>query len=802
MRTIGIDFGTTKTLVSRIRTSTGLPETVRLGQGTDHISTAVFIDDDGTLYFGDDADDRLSDPTGTYLRGFKMKLGNSTPVHMRMDASGKLVKYSASDIVTHYLRYIRERVQETVFAGAPVTHATITRPVNFSPLRCEALCQAALDAGFEAVELITEPEAAGLAFCRLCDEEAFLHSAMIVDWGGGTLDFALVTRQENRIETHPHLTDGEKNIGGECFDLQLWNYAEMLLKKQNVQGMDHVSMMPLIRKCKEKLSAATETTLRLRTEDGICPPLTIDRKTFNLLIDSHVELAAGKILRLTERIPAADKPEKLLLVGGSCRIPYIKTKLEAICELPAIAWHLSREAVALGAALWPTNPPGRPKKPIAPELPEPKTELTQEPTPAPIADTIPTPAQPAPQPPTKTHKRRNTALTIAAAGLMLAGIGIPTCLYEPDEHAEEPAEPETATESAPPPQISEPVVTPAEPTEEKDLPKAASDTTVDEQEVDLLILPPEPERTPQEELALQGITSADYNLKLFEAAEIGDKDLTELLILAGADVNSENSKKETPLFKAAENGKADIVKLLIEAKATIDKGNSYGETPLFAAARNKHVDVVELLISAGADVNKTSKNGTTPLYYSCSNGDLATLEVLRNAGASVHYGSADLMWEPCYHGHTDIIRELVEMNADVNRRTPFDSYPIHLCCYSGDIETVKLLIKGRANVNALNKDGKTPLRIATEKGHTEIAELLKASGAVMNAKDVVNLTHIVQAGESISSIALKCGTTTYGILELNEKYKNNANYLKIGDKLLIPYSPKAETYIKKKIQKK
>lgn len=86
MHTIGIDFGTTKTLVSRIVAETGRPETVRLGQGKDHITTSVFIMDTGEMVFGDEADDRMADPDGVYLRGFKMSLGSNTPLHVQMNS--------------------------------------------------------------------------------------------------------------------------------------------------------------------------------------------------------------------------------------------------------------------------------------------------------------------------------------------------------------------------------------------------------------------------------------------------------------------------------------------------------------------------------------------------------------------------------------------------------------------------------------------------------------------------------------------------------------------------------------------
>ncbi|MBR7108510.1 MAG: Hsp70 family protein, partial [Akkermansia sp.] len=360
MHTIGIDFGTTKTLVSRIIAHTGRAETVRLGQGADHIPTSLFIRPDGSMLFGNDAEDLIAEPSGVYLRGFKMKLGSSIPVHAQTTPDGKYVPYMASTLVTRYLAYIRQRVQDTVYAGEPVTRAIITRPVDFSPARLAELHKAALDAGFREVELTTEPEAAGLAFCRLNDAQAFRHSALIVDWGGGTLDVALVTREGNRILTHPKLTAGDTTIGGENFDHLLWQYAQTQLRQQGMSNINPLPMLPVIRKNKEKLSAADCATLRLSHEHGTCPPIEISRTRFNSLIQASVDRAAFLIRNLLEQIPPADKPEILLLVGGSCSIPLIKQTLEETCQLPAIYWHLSREAVSLGAALWdstPTTPP-------------------------------------------------------------------------------------------------------------------------------------------------------------------------------------------------------------------------------------------------------------------------------------------------------------------------------------------------------------------------------------------------------------------------------------------------------------
>ena len=353
---IGIDFGTSKTLVSHINPQTKRPETLRLGRGCDYLPTSVYIDTTGQLFFGDEADDMLEDYTGRYLRGFKMQLGSPAPLHVYLD-NGRPRMLTAKDLVQKYLQFIRCRVQELVYHGEPVTAATITRPVGFSPAQCEELKQAAHDAGFGTVEFSTEPEAAGLAFCRLNAAQAFKHSALIVDWGGGTLDFALVTRKGDTICTHSSLTDGDATMGGEKFDEKLWLHVEQEMPHK----LNPITQLPKIRRAKELLSSRENITLRLSYEGGTCPPLLIQREDFNELISAEVHKAVAKVQKLLTRIPAEHKPEMLLLVGGSSQIPLIKEQLEATCNLPAHRWHYSREAVAMGAALWGTrlqNAPG------------------------------------------------------------------------------------------------------------------------------------------------------------------------------------------------------------------------------------------------------------------------------------------------------------------------------------------------------------------------------------------------------------------------------------------------------------
>jgi cytohesin len=222
---------------------------------------------------------------------------------------------------------------------------------------------------------------------------------------------------------------------------------------------------------------------------------------------------------------------------------------------------------------------------------------------------------------------------------------------------------------------------------------------------------------------------------LHYAAAYGHKEIVELLIAKGADVNAKISdgfhKGDTPLdnakhkpeivdllrkhggktlyelsiWKAAFGGSIEAIKQHIAAGTDLNAKDTYGWIPLNHAAEGGHKEIIELLIANGADVNAQNVNGYTPLHTAILNDE------------------------------TEIAELLITKGADVNAQTEGGVFsgrtPLYLAVNSSGAETVELLIAGGADVNAKTEVGVTPLHSAATK---EIAELLIAAGADVNAK--------------------------------------------------------------------
>jgi cytohesin len=249
----------------------------------------------------------------------------------------------------------------------------------------------------------------------------------------------------------------------------------------------------------------------------------------------------------------------------------------------------------------------------------------------------------------------------------------------------------------------------------------------------------------------------------------------------GGDVNAKDGWEWTPLHQAAIGGYREIVELLIAKGADVNAKERYiGSTPLHFAAANRRNELVELLIAKGADVNTKNKNGDTPLdttkAFQLDSPEVKaarkeTADLLRkhggktgdwlNADKSIHIAARA--------GHIEAVKQHIDAGADVNAKNNYGKTPLDLAfgetadflrkhggkhstintaATAGDAEAVKEFLAAGADVNAKDDNGWTPLHYAAGNGHKEVAELLIAKDADVNAKTDIGRTPLHAAAYS------------------------------------------------------
>jgi len=213
------------------------------------------------------------------------------------------------------------------------------------------------------------------------------------------------------------------------------------------------------------------------------------------------------------------------------------------------------------------------------------------------------------------------------------------------------------------------------------------------------------------------------------------KDIFDLLIQRGADVNTTDKWGWTPLYWVVNNGVGlDFLKILIAhgAKVNSKYQSQTGETALIAEALFGRTEAVKLLLEAGADIHAKDDRGQTALHV--------PLDINSNYGI--------------YRPSKDTIQLLLAKGADVNLKDKTGRTPLHLAAESADADIVKLLLDKGAKVDEKDDEsGFTALHYAARIGNKDAAELLIASGTDINAKDKQGQTPLYLAVNSDSKVA-------------------------------------------------
>lgn len=253
------------------------------------------------------------------------------------------------------------------------------------------------------------------------------------------------------------------------------------------------------------------------------------------------------------------------------------------------------------------------------------------------------------------------------------------------------------------------------------------------------------------------------DIRLVEAARLGDTTSAIALLKQRVDVNSAGPDGTTALHWAVRNDDAALVDRLLRAGADAAAANRYGVTPIALACENGSAAIVARLIEAGVDANSAGPLGETALHTCARTGNPAAVKVLLASGAAVDpveawRGQTPLMWAAA-EGHTDVMKLLIEAGADVNARSriihwerqrtdePRDKWlppggltPLLIAAREGRTESARVLLDARADINIVDPDRHSALILALINGHLDVAALLIERGIDVNLADKVGRT--------------------------------------------------------------
>ncbi len=229
--------------------------------------------------------------------------------------------------------------------------------------------------------------------------------------------------------------------------------------------------------------------------------------------------------------------------------------------------------------------------------------------------------------------------------------------------------------------------------------------------------------------------------------ESGDIEAMRSLIADGVEVNAKMKSywlgdEVTPLHIATGRGDRDMAELLLSNGADVNAQNADGYTPLHLAVELGRDEIARLLIEKGADVNAKDRGGDSPLYMAVVTGDNYMAQLLIDAGANAEmknwHGQSLLhvAISPLGYQHSaDLIAPLIAAGADIDAVTPSGCTALHYAARNGDVRTVGLLLAYGANANARTTSGQTPLHFAAGRGVAEVVRLLLQRGADGSLKD-------------------------------------------------------------------
>jgi len=344
---IGIDLGTTNSCVAVLEG--GEPVVIANAEGARTTPSVVAFSKTGERMVGQVAKRQAVTNADRTVSSIKRHMGEN--YHVNIDGKG----YTPQEISAMVLQKLKADAES--YLGQPVTEAVITVPAYFSDAQRQATKDAGKIAGLEVKRIINEPTAAALAYGLDKENE---QKIMVYDLGGGTFDVSILEIGDGIVEVLA--TAGDTRLGGDDFDQRIMDYLVAEFKK--AEGIDlnndKVAMQRLkeaAEKAKIELSGMTTTAVNLPyiTADATGPKhldVTLTRAKFNELTADLVERTMKPVRQaMSDAGLKASDLHKVLLVGGSTRIPAVQEAVKGITGTEGFKGINPDECVAVGAAI-------------------------------------------------------------------------------------------------------------------------------------------------------------------------------------------------------------------------------------------------------------------------------------------------------------------------------------------------------------------------------------------------------------------------------------------------------------------
>ena len=346
-KTIGIDLGTTNSCVSVVEG--GRPVIIPNEKGGRTTPSVVAFTQSGERLVGDTAQRQAAVNSARTISSVKRHMG--TDWHTVID--GK--KYTPQEISAMILRKLRKDAEE--YLGEEVTDAVITVPAYFNDIQRQATKDAGRIAGLNVKRIINEPTSAALAYGL---DNGAAQKIMVYDLGGGTFDVSIIEIGDGVIEVLA--TNGDNHLGGDDFDARIVDYlVNELRREHHVDARKDISAMQRIHdaaeQAKKELSSSESSMISLpylmQGKDGMIHfECTLTRVKFNDLTKDLVDRTAGPVRNaLNDAGIAPSELGKVLLVGGSTRIPAVQAKVKELTGIIPSKNINPDECVAQGAAV-------------------------------------------------------------------------------------------------------------------------------------------------------------------------------------------------------------------------------------------------------------------------------------------------------------------------------------------------------------------------------------------------------------------------------------------------------------------